>query len=392
MINMNSSKSILYICMLLGMLISSCAETASLATTISFNSNAKARSVFDTGLIKSVKLINLESDGCVVGSIDKIISNDSLLYIMDKSVTNEVYIYTREGHYVNKISRYGHGKNEYSQLWDIFFDINKNNLCLVSRADQKILTFSPDGKKVLGETKLPKMFGHILPTANGYVGYMDNYSQNPNMPYNVWTTDNSFNLLESFFRIDPQVESSTIFEVNTMSVFADTLLYKPEYRNTIYQIKDGKASERYKLDFGEKTFPDLSSVSRENKTEWLRLLGEKIDNIFYFVETNDCLLMDFVMDGQFHLGIYNKKNHTSEIVRLDCYQDKYVFSFGQIKGMDQSAIYSAVDYEGVYNMWLGHNEYCNFEKLYPNQVNNLRRLFPKLEENGNPFIAIYSLK
>ena len=35
--------------------------------------------------------------------------------------------------------------------------------------------------------------------------------------------------------------------------------------------------------------------------------------------------------------------------------------------------------------------YVNFEEEYPEQVNNLRKLFPKLEEDGNPFIAIYSL-
>ena len=378
--------------MLLGMLMTSCTETINLATTISFNPNAETRSVFDTGLIKNVKLIRLESDGCVVGRIDKIVSNDSLLYIMDKSVTNEVYVFTKEGRFVSKISRYGHGKYEYSQLWDIFFDKNNNALCLLSRADQKIISFSPDGKKVIGECKLPKMFGHMVAMTNGYIGYMDNYSQNPNIPDNVWLMDKSFNLLDGFFRIDPQVESSTTFEVYAMSVFGDTLLYKPEFSNTIYQIKDGKASERYKLDFGDKTFPDLSSVSRDNKTEWLGLIREKIDNVFNYIETNNYLLMDFVMDGQLHLGIYNKKNHTSEIALLDCYQDKYVFSFGLIKGMDQSSIYSAVDYEGVYNMWLGHNEYCNFEKLYPEQVNNLRKLFPKLEEDGNPFIAIYSLK
>ena len=102
--------------------------------------------------------------------------------------------------------------------------------------------------------------------------------------------------------------------------------------------------------------------------------------------------MDFVMDGLFHLGIYYKHNQTSEITSLDCYENEYLLSFGWIKGMEQSAIYSVVEHEDVYDVWVGHNEYVNFEEEYPTQVSNLRKLFPKLEEDGNPFIAIYSLK
>ena len=357
----------------------SCAENSYVATTISFNPMSKKRSVFETGIIKDVKLVKLESDSCIVGKIDKILYNDSLLYIMDSSVAYEVFIFTKDGKFVNKISKHGHGKYEYTQLWDIFFDKDKDALCLLSRCDQKVISFTPDGKTVLGESQLPKMFGNIVPTTNGYIGYMDNYSQNPNMPYNLWTMDKSFNLLDGFIRIDPKQESTSHAFVNTMSVYGDALYFKPELVSTIYQIKDGKVSERYKFDFGEKNFPDLSIVSRDNEAEWSRLKMEKISNIYNYEETNDYILMDFCMDGLQCMGIYNKHNLTSEITRLDCYKDKYVFSFGEIRGMDQSAIYSVVDYEGVYNMWLGHNKYCNFEELYPEQVKNLRKLFPKLE-------------
>lgn len=384
------NTTVLYI--LLSTLIFSCAENSSVTSTISFCTDKEPQSISDVGIFKGVKLIRLESDGCIVGHIDKIISNDSLLYIMDSFVAKQVYIYTREGKLVNKISRFGHGEYEYTQLWDIFFDKDKNSLCLLSRADQKIISFTPDGKRILGETKLPKMFGHILPTANGYVGYMDNYSQDPNMPYNIWTMDKSFNLLEGFLRIDQQLESSAFFDVNSLSVFGNTVYFKPEYDNNIYQIKEGKISLRYILDFGEKTFPGLSTVSLNNDKEVSRLMMKTISNVYNYKETDKYMLMDFVMDGQRCMGIYNKQTHASEIVALDYYEDEYVFPFGLIKGMDQSSIYSVINHEDVYEFWLGHNKYVNFEEDYPEQVNNLRKLFPKLEEEGNPFIAIYSLK
>ena len=380
------------LCILLCVLMFSCVGDSTGTLTISFNPTKELNSIFDTGIIKGVKLIKLESDGCVVGKIDKIISNDSLLYIMDSSITKEVYVFSRNGRFVNKISRHGHGKYEYSQLWDIFFDKDKNALCLLSRFDQKIILFTPDGGKVLEERKLPKMFGHIVPTSNGFIGYMDNYSQDPNMPYNLWIMDKSFNLQEGFLRINPQLESSILFDVSSLSVFGNIIYFKPEYVNTIYQIKDGKVSERYKLDFGSKTFPELSMISFDKKEDLSHLMMETITNVFNYEETDDYLLMDFIMDGQACLGIHKKSNDNSEIALLDRYEDEYIFPFGEIKGMDQSSIYSVVNYDDVYEWWLGHNEYVNFEELYPKQISNLRRLFPKLEEEGNPFVAIYSLK
>lgn len=383
---------VIIICILVSVLLPSCTETTDSVIIISFNPKAKKRSVFKTGLIKSIRLVKLESDSCIIGEISKIISHDSLLYVLDRSIAKEIFIFTKNGRFVNKISRQGHGKYEYTQLWDIFFDREKNELCLLSRYDQKMISFTPDGKTVLEERCLPKMFSHILPIEEGYIGYMQNYSQNPSLPFNIWTMDKSLNLLDGFVRINPQLESRCTGGVNTMSAYGEVVYFKPEYENIIYQIKDGKVSQRYILDFGSKTFPSLSTVSYDNKKEWLKLRYNKVSNINNYEETDKYLLMDFSMNAEHWLGIYNKRKHTAEIASLNNYNGEYSFSFGRIRGMDQSAIYSTVEREDIYELWRGHNKYVNFEEKYPRQVNNLRKLFPKLKEEGNPFVAIYSLK
>ena len=381
-----------FVYILVGVLIFSCAEKPYHTTTISFNLKEKPRSIFETGVVKSVKLVRLESDSCIIGRIDKIIRNDSLLYIMDNSITNCVYVFTIDGSFVNIIAKQGHGRFEYAQLYDIFFDKENKTLCLLSRYDQKVISFSPDGKKVLEESLLPKMFARIVSTTDGYVGYMQNYSQSPNIPDNLWIMDKSYNLLESFMRINPKLESRTQGGIYPISTYGNVIYFKPEFENTIYQIKDRNVCPCYMLDFGEKTVPELSSISIDGTRDWQKLMMEKVANINNYVETDDNLLMNFKMDAQHWLGIYDKNKHTSEIASLDCYEDDYFFSFGEIRGMDRSAIYSTIEYEDVYDVWVGHNKYVNFEDEYPKQVNNLRKLFPKLEEDGNPFIAIYSLK
>ena len=381
-----------FLCILLSVLLTSCTEKTDSVITISFNPKAKKRSVFKTGLIKNIRLVKLESDSCIIGDIDKIICDDSLLYILDRYIAKEVFIFTKNGRFVNKISRQGHGKYEYTQLWDIFFDKDKNELCLLSDYDQKIISFTPDGKKVLGESKLPKAFCYMLPINDGYIGYMQNNAQNPSMPYNIWTMDKSFNLMDGFVRIAPQLECHGQSEVRALSAYKDVVYFKPEFDNNIYQIKDGKISLRYILNFGSKTVPDLSTIDRDVETGLMLLRMNTVANIYNYIETDKYLLMDFRMNDEYYMGIYNKRKHSTEIASLGYYEDEYIFRFGNIRGMDQSAIYSVVDYERVYKRWLGHSKTVNYEKKYPRQVNNLRKLFPKLKEEGNPFIAIYSLK
>ena len=383
---------VLFLCISVCGLMFSCSEKTDSVATISFNPKAKKRSVFETGVIKDIKLIKLESDSCIIGKIDKILRNDSLLYILDRYIAKEVFIFTIEGKFVNKISRQGHGKYEYIRLWDIFFDKGSNTLCLLSDYDQKIISFTPDGKKVLGESKLPQMFSFIVPIKEGYIGYMKNYVQNHSLPYNIWTMDKSFNLLDGFVRIAPQLECQSQSEVRALSAYKDVVYFKPEFDNNIYQIKDGEISKRYILHFGSKTVPDLSTIDRDVEMGLMLLSMNTVANIYNYIETNKYLLMDFRMDDEYYMGIYNKHKRTSEIVKLGYYKDEYIFPFGCIKGMDQYAIYSVVDYDGVYKRWLGRSKYVNFEEKYPKQVKNLRKLFPHLKEDGNPFIAIYSLK
>ena len=79
----------------------SCIESASSVTTISFNPKMKPRSVSDTGIFKEVKLVQLESDSCIVGRVDKIICNDSLIYILDVDIAKEVLIFSKDGKFIN---------------------------------------------------------------------------------------------------------------------------------------------------------------------------------------------------------------------------------------------------------------------------------------------------
>ncbi|GHT61475.1 hypothetical protein AGMMS50239_12460 [Bacteroidia bacterium] len=91
------------------------------------------------------------------------------------------------------------------------------------------------------------------------------------------------------------------------------------------------------------------------------------------------------------LGVYNKKEDTSYIASLEPYTGKYFFSFGQIIGFDEHAIYTIIESSDLKRMWDGKDEYNDFESTYPEQIKRLREKFSTVREDGNPFLVIYSI-
>ena len=76
---------------------------------------------------------------------------------MDANKTRTVYIYDLSGKYINKISKYGQGPDEYLQLADLYIDPTDASLNVATRIDRKIMKFDLDGKqlrKVIGTLRL----------------------------------------------------------------------------------------------------------------------------------------------------------------------------------------------------------------------------------------------
>lgn len=92
------------------------------------------------------------------------------------------------------------------------------------------------------------------------------------------------------------------------------------------------------------------------------------------------------------MGVYDKKEGKSRVVSLDTYTDEYLISFGEVIGMDATAIYSLVPAWYLKDLWVGRNEYNDFEAKYPEQVKRLREKFDSVDEEGNPFLLIHYLK
>lgn len=110
-----------------------------------------------------------------------------------------------------------------------------------------------------------------------------------------------------------------------------------------------------------------------------------------FQETGRYLLAPFILDGQQVMGVYDKKKEKSMVVSLDTYTDEYLMNFGQVIGMDATAVYSLVPAFYLKELWMGKNAFKDFELKYPEQIKRLREKFESVDEEGNPFLLVHYL-
>ena len=72
--------------------------------------------------------------------------------------------------------------------------------------------------------RLPKAFVKMVSLENGYIGYMGNYSQDKNQPYNLWAMNSRYEIESQYMKIDSRWESK-MASIHSLSTYQDSLYY-----------------------------------------------------------------------------------------------------------------------------------------------------------------------
>lgn len=354
---------------------------------------SKISDVNDSGIITDVNIVSLQDTSVYLNEINKIAILDTIVYLLDKE-KNSLYVFTNNGKYIHTISDQGHGANEYLMLSDFCIDKKKQTINVLSRLDKKIFIYDKFGKNLIEVKALPKQFFKIEKRKEGYIGYMGNYTADEQFPYNYWLMDENFSIIGQFGEINTNLESRVSNNLEPFSQYDGTLHVLSEFSRDVICLKDSdiQASTIYKYDFGKCNLPSLSSRDYADDRKMFEIKNTYIANPIRFQETDRYILSLVLYQGQYKLIVYDKKKSMTEIVSLDAYTQKYLFSFGNVVYMNEKEIYTIIDAKNIYDVWIGYNEFNNFEKEYPSQVENLRKDIKSVNADGNPFLVIYKIQ
>ncbi|NLB79627.1 MAG: 6-bladed beta-propeller, partial [Clostridiaceae bacterium] len=300
------------------------------------------RSIHDIDLIKDVEVINLDCDEVLIGEIDKVIKFDSIIYLMDKKQNRSIYLFNLNGDFIQVISKYGNGPEEYMQLTDMFINAEDSTLNIVSRIDNKLFKYDLRGENLVAIEKIPKSFTSLIKIDKGYVGYMNNWSQDPKEPYNVWSMNNKMELTGHYFEIDKAWGSRGI-DSDVFSNYRNNYYCIMPMDYNIYSITTEDLEVKYSFDLGSFQWPNVSESEIQDNDKRRELVNKYVHRFYNFQETENHLIVQFLYKNQYLLGTYNKIKEETNIVELSAYTGKYFFSFGNIISFDEKTIYTTIE-------------------------------------------------
>ncbi len=224
-------------------------------------------SIHDWGVLDRLEIVRLDSEEALFGDIDRIVRYKDRIYLMDANKTRTVYIYDLSGKYINKISKYGQGPDEYLQLADLYIDPTDASLNVATRIDRKIMKFDLDGKQLRKVIGTPKAFTRLTQFKDRYVGYMGNYIQDCENPYNVWVLSEKMETKQKTFMIPASWNSFDLGSRYPFSSFQSDFYYTKALDYTVYQMDeaDGSFFPKYRFDLGDRSWPEDAKMLNHTK-------------------------------------------------------------------------------------------------------------------------------
>jgi hypothetical protein len=352
-------------------------------TTISFDFKENTQNIEEIGLIDSVEVYSLDCKEVMFEHISKIERRDGRIYLMDNEQTHSIYVYDSLCNYVGAISRRGNGHGEYVNLTDFFIDSKEQTINLVSYYGGKVLKFDLHDLQLIRTDRLPRQFRQIVKINNVLACYVSQ-KDNKITDYNLYLLSNNLQINERLLPIEYDISSVSI---DHFSLYQNTLYFIRGLDFNIYAIKNNEIVKSYSFDFGKLSLP--SNINNENEaTDYVRN-GKSVSDLYFFQETNNHLIIKVLYNGQERICIYNKNNKKTYTAYLDSCTSKYFFPFGKIIGIDENAIYTLINAYNFKRTWTGKDEYNDYESQYSEQIKRMRKRFPTVDEEGNPFLVIY---
>ena len=347
----------------------------------------KLSDLFDS--ITFIKLSN--EDNAIIGNINKILIEDSCIYILDRYKTKSLKKFYFDGSFLTVIGKQGAGPEEYIEPTD--FIINNGEIIVYDQFKSNLNYYDLSGhfKYKKNVPFLFLKFSCFSP--NHYIFHSldsDNDHFQSIINYSIFESDSSFLLKNrGFYR--PKNKYISFISENNFYPYKGKIFYHPPFNDTIYSIqKNNRLQTEYVIDFQKKKLP-AQFILQNNKNELTKVSDTDLYAIFpgNYVPTDDYLYFDFSIKHLVYRGIYSNKTGKTRIGNTFFNDINYIFPYDHI-------IYSAGN-----NILVGymhsHTIGNNFEK-YPRsgwvkQIGEENtQIAESIKSEDNPVLLFYKIK
>ena len=283
-------------------------------TVVDFGAFTK---ISDNQLLEQYRFVKLETnESCLLGAIDQIEVFANKIYILDSYQTKSIYVFDKEGKYLNRLEGNRRGPGEF--LMPLCFAIDPTDSALIVKDHQQsaLLRYALNDLSFIDKIKTeeyPISFG-VIPEQEALAFY---YPDRGNNDYQLRITDKNGQFIKELLPVDPKSKVLHGLGQN-FYVYDGKLNVFPHFSNTIFSITPDSTTQRYHFYFGDYHFPD-DEIFQKKEYNSQAIMSEIMNNSYVRLmapyETDEHLLVKYYVKRQVLLGIYNKKKHTA--INLD---------------------------------------------------------------------------
>jgi glycosyltransferase involved in cell wall biosynthesis len=332
-----------------------------------------------------VKYIPLETNRqSIIGEISKVIYFNERFYILDADITGSVYIFDKEGKYINKISRKGGGPGEYTRIYDFDIDRSANEMVILTGGPLKIIRNTMEGK-FISEIHPPCYADRFtaLPDKSSaiYLEYGDN-TPFLKEEYNLIFIDSTAVLKGGVLRYDHSHICKHFSKgLSTFYYYDGGSYFYPALNDTVYRVGPNQITPVYAFDFGKDSF-DKEVLQQDINEQDSYFAQHSYASFFSIFETDQVLCFFFSCDNGLYRGYYSKVTGKTFVGAI-CANNKYPLG-SPIGNTDEALIDQLTPL-----VLAGYKN--NLERLPKTIDQQLSEIIEKYKETDNPVLVTYQM-
>lgn len=307
-------KNILFplICIVFSLLTSACSQrkphsyTQIMVDSLKIDVTATSQ-VKNGDSLKVNKIIKLEDDSInPIGTIDKVVVTSEMVFVLDKTYSRFLYVFTKNGDLLYKIGKKGNGPGEYFRgPKDFYVDETLKKIIVFESESKKLFCYNFDGDLVEIK-KIRKSWPYSFAIKNSSTYFAYKTVEKPDSTFLVRIQDANENTSFKY----KQLYNKRDFVKDECFFYNYKFVYFVEdFNNDIVAFNNKGIEKIITIDFGtnsiEKDF--LNSYKNEEFVK-MAVSNQKATNITQIVETDELFAFQYSYKKLRFQVIQNKSN------------------------------------------------------------------------------------
>lgn len=289
-------------------------------------------------IIKQVDYIPLETDSnCLIGSVDLIRYKNQKIYVLDKTITHSLFVFTENGDFLFKISEQGGGPGEYIMLNGFDLD-DSGNIYLGDIMKKAILLYDSLGN-FRREFKYDYYFEEFCITSTENLLVHNVYSDQKIQTligYLPLETNNLTTLIKGRKYFDdfdiPRLKTHSLFKSN------NAIFFNPRFSNIIYKIEGDKNKPFIEID--KSLIPPETFIETFKKNQMALTESKYVMDISDVYENSEFILVKIQEKLPVHI-IVSKK--TSNVISAVTFDKSFYLGNNRFYGVMEDKFISLID-------------------------------------------------